>query len=661
MVKIALVVPCENFIENASDILEQHNKFHQQEDSETYVMDEIIVNNSNARGTKIDADIILTRGLLAEILAGLPGDIPIVQISVPTADILRTIRECTKRYGQKQIGIIAAGNMLAGITGLADLSDAPIKTYLLSPNWNNEALVDQAVREGCQVILGGLNTCRYAQMTHIPNMLIQTSKEAFWAALSSAKRASLIFRKEQEKSMRLQTILDLSHDGIVFIAPSRRVTTVNRKAQAIFSLDGDCLGKRIIDVPFPLELKNLLSDNSEYTNKLLPHNRTLLSISKTFVKTAAFRSGSIVNIQLVNEIQSLEGEIRKQIYDKGLVAKLTFDDMIGVSPAMASVIETAKKYSRTNSNILLIGESGTGKEILAQSIHNASERSLCPFVAVNCAAIPDALLESELFGYVPGAFTGARKNGKAGLFELAHTGTIFLDEIGEVPLPLQAKLLRVLQEREIMRVGGDTVIHVDIRIIAATNKNLEQQVKNNQFREDLFYRLDVLRITLPALNQRREDIPLLALHFMKKNFPGIDVDTEVMQLLEQADWTGNVRHLFNICERMAVLCSDNHVDIQCARLAFPDSCVVPVSAASACGVPASVVPVSAVTASAVTASAVSVSSSQDHKVTAPFPGTEQEQIASALAACHFNRGQAAALLGMSRSTLWRKMKEYHIG
>lgn len=624
MVKIALVVPCENFIENAAQILNQHNRFYEHEDPETYVMDEIIMNNSNSGQASIEADLILTRGLLAQILATLPGDIPIVQISVPTADILRTIRQCTRLYGQKQIGVIAAGNMLAGINGLADLCDAPIKTYVLSPNWNNEALVDQAIREGCEVILGGLNTCRYAQMIHIPNMIIQTSKDAFWDALTSAKRAFLIFRKEQEKSMRLQTILDISHEGIIFINPSRHVTTVNQKAQSIFGLDKDCIGKRIIDIPFPLELKNLLSDNNEYTNKLLPHNRTLLSISKTFVRTQTFLSGSIVNIQLVNEIQSLEVNIRKQIYDKGHVAKLTFDDMIGVSPAMSSVMSTARKYSLTNSNILLIGESGTGKEVLAQSIHNASSRSLCPFVAVNCAAIPDTLLGSELFGYVPGAFTGARKNGKAGLFELAHTGTIFLDEIGEIPLPLQAKLLRVLQEREIMRVGGDMVIHVDIRIIAATNKNLETLVKDRQFREDLFYRLDVLRITLPPLNQRREDIPLLIADYMNRNFPGITIDPDVIRFLSEADWTGNVRHLFNICERMAVLCTEGHVDITNAQLAFPEY----------------------------------------HSPAAPvdsLPRTERSQILDALSACRFNRGQAAAMLGMSRSTLWRKMKEYGLG
>lgn len=623
MVKIALVVPCENFIQNASEILSQHNHFYAQEDSENYVMEEIIVNRSNGEQLVIDADLILTRGLLAEIMSRLPGDIPLVQISVPTADILRTIRKCTQLYGQKQIAIIAAGNMLAGINGLFDLCDASIRTYLLSPDWNNETLVDQAIREGCEVILGGLNTCRYAQMIHIPNMLIETSKEAFWDALSSAKRAFLIYHKEQEKSMHLQTILDMSHDGIIFMDPSRRITTVNKKAQSIFGLDEKCLGKRVIDFPFSLELKNLLSDNHEYTNKLLQHSRTPLSVSKTFIKTHAALSGSIINIQLVNEIQSLEGAIRKQIYEKGLVAKLTFNDMVGNSPAMASVIRTAKKYSKTSSNILLIGDSGTGKEILAQSIHNASDRRLCPFVAVNCAAIPDALLESELFGYVPGAFTGARKNGKAGLFELAHTGTIFLDEIGEIPLPLQAKLLRVLQEREIMRVGGDSVIHVDIRIIAATNQNLEEHIKNHLFREDLFYRLDVLRITLPPLNMRREDIPLLASRYMEKNFPGIHISPDVIQYLCQADWPGNIRHLFNICERMAVLCNNQNIDMDCARQVLPEN-----------------------------QSPLAPNHPADH--------TEKARILDALSACHYNRGAAAEALGMSRSTLWRKMREYHI-
>ena len=196
-----------------------------------------------------------------------------------------------------------------------------------------------------------------------------------------------------------------------------------------------------------------------------------------------------------------------------------------------------------------------------------------------------------------------------------------------------------------MRVGGDSVIHVDIRIIAATNKNLENLVKDHLFREDLFYRLDVLRITIPPLNQRREDIPLLAADYMGKNFPGIRMAPEVVQFLSQADWTGNVRHLFNICERMAVLCSDYYVDLECAKLAFPEC-----HSASGPSAP----DLSALSAgSSITGPSTAGTSSAAHRA-------EESRILEALAFCRFNKGQAASMLGMSRSTLWRKMKEYHI-
>ena len=305
--------------------------------------------------------------------------------------------------------------------------------------------------------------------------------------------------------------------------------------------------------------------------------------------------------------------------------------LLGRSAAMEHVFSIIRQVAPSKTTVLIEGESGTGKELVAQAIHSLSGRPENKFVAVNCAALSPQLLESELFGHEKGSFTGAGQR-RIGRFEQADGGTIFLDEIGEIPLPLQAKLLRVLQEREIMRVGGDSVIHVDIRIIAATNQNLESLVRNNQFREDLFYRLDVLRINIPPLNQHREDIPLLVSRYMNRNFPGIITEPEVIQFLCQSDWTGNIRHLFNICERLAVLCSDGRIDIECARLAFP--------ATASPGTPASG------TASLVTA--------------ATDASTERRQIMEALSSCRFNKGQTAAMLGMSRSTLWRKMKEYHI-
>lgn len=450
--------------------------------------------------------------------------------------------------------------MLDGITELSDLSEAPIRTFVLTPDWNNEMLVKRAVSEGCKVILGGVNTCRYAAENHVSFMMIQTSQEAFWNALSDVKRTWSIFRKEQEKALRLQALLDISHDGILLIDPDFKLTAMNRKAQSVLGIDGEHLPVDALSLGG--ELKDVLAGDEEYVNRLVQYGSNMLNVSKNVLKIQSSICGYVVNVQAVKEIQSMEHDIRKRICKKGHIARYRFDDITGESPVMISTVETARRYSRTSSNILLIGQSGTGKEMFAQSIHNDSQRRRMPFVAVNCAAIPEQLLESELFGYAPGAFTGAHRDGKAGLFffELAHKGTLFLDEIGEISLTLQAKLLRVLQERKIMRVGGDSVIPVDIRILAATNQNLEQLAAGRQFREDLLYRLDVLRINIPSLNQRREDISLLADSYMRRAFPDIRITDEAKAYLEQMDWPGNVRQLFNFCERLAVLCNGFAVD-----------------------------------------------------------------------------------------------------
>lgn len=623
MIKIALAVPCKGFIDNAYQIFRQHNDFYRAVDPEHYEMEEVIVTSENVNQIKIEADIVLTRGLLAEILASLSKNIPVVEIVIPAADILRTIRRCVERYGKQKIGIIAAGNMLDGITELSDLSEAPIRTFVLTPDWNNEMLVKRAVSEGCKVILGGVNTCRYAAQNHVSGMMIQTSQEAFWNALSNVKRTWSIFRKEQEKALRLQALLDISHDGILLIDPNFKLTAMNRKAQTVLGIDGEHLP--IDALSFGGELKDVLAGDEEYMNRLVQYGSNLLNVSKNVLKIRSAICGYVVNVQAVKEIQSMEHDIRKRICKKGHVARYRFDDITGGSPVMMSTVETARRYSRTSSNILLIGQSGTGKEMFAQSIHNYSQRRRMPFVAVNCAAIPEQLLESELFGYAPGAFTGANKDGKAGLFELAHKGTLFLDEIGEISLPLQAKLLRVLQEREIMRVGGDAVIPVDIRILAATNQNLEQLAAEHRFREDLLYRLDVLRINIPSLNQRREDISLLADSYMSRAFPDIRITDEAKAYLEQMDWPGNVRQLFNFCERLAVLSSGFVVDADLV-------------------------------------SAVSLQGGIPAETSGSLSGGKDEQriISDTLASCHYHKGNTAKALGMSRSTLWRKLREYGI-
>lgn len=245
---------------------------------------------------------------------------------------------------------------------------------------------------------------------------------------------------------------------------------------------------------------------------------------------------------------------------------ISFDDIVGTSKEILSTIEKAKKVSKSSSTVLITGESGTGKELFARGIHRSSSRKNNPFVAINCAAIPDSLLESELFGYVDGAFTGANKNGKSGKFEMANKGTIFLDEIGDMPLHLQTKLLRVLQEGTIEKIGSNDIISVDSRIIAATNKNLEDMVSRGEFREDLYYRLNVVPLKVPALRDRDGDIPMLLEHFLKVyneklNKKILAFSDDVMSLFVKYNWPGNVRELQNVIEYSMNMCSKEHITI----------------------------------------------------------------------------------------------------
>jgi len=257
-----------------------------------------------------------------------------------------------------------------------------------------------------------------------------------------------------------------------------------------------------------------------------------------------------------------------------LEIQFNFGEIVGNSPAMQQVYRTIEKVASTDSSVLIFGESGTGKELVARAIHHASQRQQKPFIRVNCGALAEGVLESELFGHEKGAFTGAVRR-KKGRFELAHEGTIFLDEIGDISAAMQLKLLRVVQEKEFERVGSEETITVDVRIIAATNKNLTQEVNNGKFREDLYYRLHILPITLPPLRERKADIPLLITHFLYKisseiKKTEVTITDTAMKLLLDYHWPGNVRELENILERAAVLCDNNVIGVADLPLLLED-------------------------------------------------------------------------------------------
>jgi len=264
-----------------------------------------------------------------------------------------------------------------------------------------------------------------------------------------------------------------------------------------------------------------------------------------------------VRLNIQNALRSRNLEVENRSLKKELVKEYSFQNMVGNSTAMHQIFDLVKRVSQTPTNVLVTGESGTGKEVVAKAIHYNGPLKDKPFVTINCGAIPENLMESEMFGHKKGSFTGAVVD-KAGLFEVADGGTLFLDEVGELPVTIQVKLLRAIQERVIRRVGATEDMKVDVRIIAATNRNLEEMVQKGTFRQDLFYRLNVINIKTPSLRERRDDIPLLAAHFLKKynerlnkNIGGIS--TEAMEILKKYDYPGNVRELENLIERTVAL------------------------------------------------------------------------------------------------------------
>ena len=367
--------------------------------------------------------------------------------------------------------------------------------------------------------------------------------------VSSKMGVSWMFDRINISETRLSVILDSIDNGYVELNEFGEIVKINEKARNIMEKEFKNLDTVNVRKMLPEELYNkTYRDKQVVRNELVKAAEDDIVISIYPIERAGEFYGVSMIVKNFDEIEKKQHELRRKIVGKGHRAKYTFKSIKGVSGIITESIENAKRMAKSNSSILIEGETGTGKELFAQAIHNESYRKEFPFVAVNCGALPENILESELFGYEEGAFTGARKGGKIGLFELAHKGTIFLDEIGEMPLRLQTKLLRVLQEKEIMKLGSDRLIDVDIRVIAATNKDLHHLVDIKEFREDLYYRIRVLPLKLRPLRERKEDIVVL-LDYYKAELGGIFVlDNEAKEIILNHRWKGNSRELRNVVE-----------------------------------------------------------------------------------------------------------------
>ncbi|QIB69851.1 AAA family ATPase [Aminipila butyrica] len=365
-----------------------------------------------------------------------------------------------------------------------------------------------------------------------------------------------LFDEAANMNQYLGKILNQINDGIIAYYGNGILSIFNEKSRTMFG--PAAAGDFVHNLAMDRQIKEYLLSKEDMSDRLFRLDHQELIFSKVRIEKI---DTTVCTIKNAKENKDIEVKLRQDLIRKGYIGKYRFTDIVGSSPVMQEAIHIAKKLAKSDLNLLIYGESGVGKELFASAIHNESLGNRGPFVAINFSALPEELAESELFGYEEGAFTGAKKGGRLGIFEQANQGTIFLDEIGDVSPRIQARLLRVLQEKEIRRVGGSENIPIDVRVIAATNKDLVQMCREGQFREDLYHRLKNFYLKVPPLCARREDIDLLVNHFLQKHgCRQLQISAEVMELLRRNPWRGNVRELENVVEYLMAVCDSGIVE-----------------------------------------------------------------------------------------------------
>ncbi|NLV17664.1 MAG: sigma 54-interacting transcriptional regulator [Syntrophomonadaceae bacterium] len=485
-------------------------------------------------------------------------------------------------------------------------------------------------KDGCLIGVMNIIGPYHLVNRHTMGMAVATSR-----AIERQMALHNAYQQSEMANLHKAAIMDSISDGVLTLDHEGRIIHINQQGAANLGIDySGAVGEKLTGLMVP--------ENELFFTRISGKRRLLgeplvirrkndsvkLAVSCTPLASKEQETlGTVVIIQPMQQYKKMIERI------SGAQAKMTFSDIIGRSADFEYAIQCAEMAAKTDSNILLLGESGVGKDMFAQAIHNAGSRCREPFFAINCAALPRELVSSELFGYEEGAFTGARKGGNPGKFELADQGTIFLDEIGEMPLDLQGSLLRVLEEGNVVRLGGRDITSVNVRIIAATNKNLKEEVRKGNFRLDLYYRLRVIDIKIPPLRDRKDDIPILVDYFIKTIAPRLgkeitQVDEKVLDILSNYDWPGNVRELSNVIERAinmsteeTLTADDISLDLKCNL------------------------------------------DDQAHvwrKRLPKDPEMQEQIIRSILHKNNYNKTRAAQELGISRSSLYRKMGRFSI-
>jgi len=573
-----------------------------------------------------DADVFIAAGAngawLRERL-----NAPVVQIRVSGFDILHALKAA--RAVSERIALFGYQTVRAELEEVKALLNVQVEQVQYSTPEDTEIGIASLAQRGYRVVVGSSMVCRLAREAGMAAVFLY-SAQSVRRALDDAIEIARIAGLEQARHAWLDAGLKALDEAVVAVDAEERIRSLNPACARLLGVVAErAMGRRLGELNPLLSLNEVLASGTADAERIVGLGGRTWLVNRLPIMEGAACTGAVLAAREAGAIQRADRSLRTQARPRQFTARHRLDDILGTSDVMRRALAAARQYAAVEATVLITGESGTGKELFAQGIHNAGRRAEAPFVAINCAAVAESLLESELFGHEEGAFTGARKGGKIGLIETAHTGTLFLDEIGELPPALQAKLLRVLQEREVLRVGATEPTPVDVRIIAATHRDLRQAIADGRFREDLFYRLNILALRLPPLRERPEDLAALAGYFARSALARLGradtLDSFVAALLPRLSgyaWPGNIRELENLVERAAVFAAgEGHLDVATLGDIMPELAVLPV------------------------ASELRLTSRE----------AERDHIRRVLAESDGDRSIAAKRLGISRTTLWRRL------
>jgi propionate catabolism operon transcriptional regulator len=563
------------------------------------------------------------------------ADLPVVVVSASTVDAISALVRA--RRLSARVGVVNFIRVVPGVEQARELLTFEEIAQLpyVTPE-EGRACVSELARRRFEVIVGPGPICDLAEQAGLKAVLLYGT-DSLAIAVQQAAEVARIARAEAVRREHLERVIDRLEVAIASVDASERIVSVNPSMQRLLGVsEAEALGRPLSAVVPQLGLQQVIDSGAAEHDLVEQLGSHTVVASRVPLKDQGRTRGAALVCLDATLVERVDQRLRSRHRPRRFEPRYALDEILGDSSAILRVRELAAQYAATDATVLVTGESGTGKELIAQGIHAASRRAKHPFVAINCAAFPETLLESELFGYEEGAFTGSRRGGRAGLFEAAHLGTIFLDEIGDLPVTLQTRLLRVLQERQVLRLGSNDPTPVNVRVVAATHRDLRQAMAAGQFRSDLYFRLHILPLHLPPLRERPGDVGVIASELLHRalarhGVPG--AHARALQLvrphLEGYAWPGNVRELENVLERVAVIFSAGTPPREGleARLGL----VLP----ELLGRP--------------TSDAPGASPREERR------RDELDRLRRAVAECAGNVSEAARRLGIGRSTIYRKL------